>query len=301
MSTCVHLLYSAAVGVLLSLSTPAFAAGSMEVASYQVGAVKVDMLSEKQAEGKSTLLTGLDEAKLKALLPGGTYPTAFNAFLLRTPQNTVLVDAGWSADALLEHLKALQVAPEQIDNVVLTHMHPDHIGGLLVEGKPVFPGATVYIAGQERDYWSDDTAMNALPEGKREGFMKARAVLDAYGKSLQFFSPVGLEDGPTELLPGVKAVAAFGHTPGHTMFLIASEGQQLLLWGDLVHAVAVQTPHPEAAIIFDVDAKAAVATRQAVFASVARQNIPVGGMHVPFPGMGILTVVGAGYVFTPFK
>lgn len=299
MNTYMHLFRGAVAAALLSFAAPAVAAGGMDIASRQVGAVKVDMLSEKQTEGKAALLVGIDEASLKTLLPEGTYPTAYNAFLIRTPQKTVLVDAGLSAEALLARLKALGVAPEELDAVFLTHMHGDHIGGLLADGKAVFPKAAVYLAGQERDYWSDDKAMNALPENKREGFAKARNVLEVYGKSLHLFNPVGLADGPKELVPGVKAVAAFGHTPGHTMFLIESEGKRLLLWGDLTHAMAVQMPHPEVAMVFDVDAKAAVATRMAVLDYVARHNVPVGGMHVPFPGMGTLAASGSGYVFTP--
>ncbi len=292
------LFYGAAVFLLAACPAPAAAPERFTV-SHTLGAAKVHMLSEKQSLGKSELISGLPAEQVQQLLPDGTYPAAFASFVVQIQGKNILVDAGMSETALPERLQAIGLAPEAIDTVLVTHMHMDHIGGLMREGKAVFPKATIYIAAQEQAYWQSDKAMNAVNEKRKANFIQARKVLEAYAPTLHAFKPLTLAEGPQELLPGVKAVAAFGHTPGHSMFMVESEGKRFLIWGDLTHAMVVQMPHPEATMVFDIDPAAAAASRKSVLEYAAGEGLAVGGMHVPFPGMGTMKKAAQGYSFTP--
>jgi glyoxylase-like metal-dependent hydrolase (beta-lactamase superfamily II) len=275
---------------------PARAAGPDAV--IKVGQAEVCLLTEGADQRDKTLLLGADDAQIKQYLPNGTYPTAANAFLIRTPQARILVDTGYGRK-LFGNLSRLHVSPDQIDAVLLTHMHGDHIGGLLRDGKQAFPKAKVYVAVKERAYWTDQAIMASKPEAAQGNFKQAQASLQAYGDRVVAFEPGEADAATADLLPGIRAIAAYGHTPGHTMFLLGTGQDQLLLWGDLTHAMAIQMPVPQVAMTFDVDAKAAVETRLKVLRYVAERKLPVAGAHIPIPGMGNLKAQGAGYVFTP--
>ena len=215
--------------------------------------------------------------------------TAVNAFLINTGGRLVLVDAGAgrlygpTLGNVLQNLKAAGYRPEQVDAVILTHLHGDHIGGLNdAENWPVFPNATVHMAQADHDFWLSEARETAAPEGMKRMFQTARRIAEPYlaqGKWKTF-------EAGAEIVPGITAVAAHGHTPGHTAFAIESEGQRLLIWGDLVHCHAAQFARPDIAIEFDVDLKQAVATRLAIFRKVADTRELVAGMHLPFPGIG---------------
>jgi glyoxylase-like metal-dependent hydrolase (beta-lactamase superfamily II) len=183
-------------------------------------------------------------------------------------------------------------------------MHGDHIGGLLTEGgKIAFPKAKLYLARQERDYWTNAEIMKTFPEDRQSGFKNSQKALAAYGDAVQTFDPQGFDSAPEFLLPGVRAIAAFGHTPGHTLFMVESEEARLLIWGDLTHAMAIQMPVPRVAMTYDVDPAEAVASRLAVLKYVAEKKISVAGMHVPYPGIGEISAISSGpengYTFIP--
>jgi glyoxylase-like metal-dependent hydrolase (beta-lactamase superfamily II) len=285
---------------LFSMDAQAFAAENSNVYTYRVGAFEVILLSEGQSQGSGGTLIGTDDAMMKQYVPGGAYPTAVNAFLVRTPERVVLIDAGFGRE-LFTNMKSVGVEPEAIDAVLLTHMHGDHIGGLLTEGNKIaFPKAKLYLAQQERDYWTSEEIMNTFPEDRQLGFKNSQKALTAYGDAVQTFDPRGLDAGPELLLPGIRPIAAFGHTPGHTLFMVESEGARLLIWGDLTHAMAIQMPVPQVAMTYDVNPQEAVASRLAVLKYVSEEKIPVAGMHVPYPGIGDITSGPAnGYTFSP--
>jgi Zn-dependent hydrolases, including glyoxylases len=163
-------------------------------------------------------------------------------------------------------------------------MHGDHIGGLIKDDQAVFPNAKLFVAQKEYDYWNS---------GQNAG---AKKVLDAYKNQLEIFEPIDLNNvkiGSASILP----LKAYGHTPGHTAFLIHSNGKNLLVWGDLTHAMAVQMPHPEIAVTYDVNPKDAVEYRLNILEFVTKNKIPIAGMHIAYPGMGTVEKDGKGYKF----
>jgi glyoxylase-like metal-dependent hydrolase (beta-lactamase superfamily II) len=274
------------------------------IASCKIGPYNVFSLSEGPGMWPGDLLLGATWEQKAACLPDGAFLATTNAFLVRGPGVNILADAGYGTD-LPEQLDALEVAPERIDAVLITHMHVDHIGGLLRDGAPAFLNALLCVSAPEAAYWDDAEAMRLLPESERENFLRAQQVLRAYGDRVRLFRP-----GPPEApfsgllpeIPDIRAIAAYGHTPGHTLFLIGSGGGQLLLWGDLICAMAIQMPCPEVALTFDHDRGASVSARLRILRYASERNMLVGGSHIPWPGMGRVAAdpaAAGGYLFTP--
>ncbi len=227
--------------------------------------------------------------------------TSVNGFLINTGTKLILVDTGAgtyfvpSTGNLLVALKASGYSPEQIDEVYITHMHGDHIGGLVSGGKPTFPNATVRADKHESDYWVSQAHLDAAADADKDGYRHAMEALGPYIAAGRF-KPF---DGDTELVPGVRALASRGHTPGHTTYIVESKGQKLALWGDLMHAAAVQFPTPSVTIAFDTDSKAAAVQREKAFLDAARNGYWVAAAHLPFPGIGHLRTSGTGYAWVP--
>jgi glyoxylase-like metal-dependent hydrolase (beta-lactamase superfamily II) len=244
-----------------------------EIHTRQIGTLSVSTLPESQGNGDAGILIGTTPAMLEKHLPDATYPIAVNAFLVRTPDRTILIDAGYGRQ-LFRHLTELNVAPEQIDVILLTHMHGDHIGGLLRDGKKAFPQAALYMSQAEHDYWTggDNAAQ--------------KAVIHAYRDRLHLFDAQEADDAPAELIPGVCGLAAYGHTPGHVAYLLRSGDGRLLVWGDLTHAMKIQMPCPDVAVTYDVDPARAVASRKKMLKYVSDNRITVAGMHIACPGIG---------------
>ena len=227
--------------------------------------------------------------------------TSVNAYLINTGTKLVLIDSGAGAlfgptlGKLIENLKAAGYQPEQVDEIYITHMHGDHVGGLMAGDKLAFPNATVRADKRDADYWLSKTNLDAASKDDKGAFQGAMASLNPYiaaGK----FKPF---DGATELVPGVNAIARHGHTPGHTIYAVESKGQKLVLWGDLMHVAAVQFPEPAVTVQFDVDSKTAAAQRKLACADAAKNGYWVGAAHLAFPGLGHLRAEGSGYVWIP--
>jgi glyoxylase-like metal-dependent hydrolase (beta-lactamase superfamily II) len=196
-------------------------------------------------------------------------------------------------------LQSLDVTSVQIDVILLTHMHGDHIVGLLYDDQPLLTHAELYLAQAEHDYWTSEQAMQQAEPNRRNGFLLARKVIAAYKSRLHLFTPSELGTASQELIPGFRAIAAYGHTPGHTAFLIQSDEEQLLVWGDLTHATAIQMPCPDVAVVYDTDPAQAVATRKKILNYVAENEISIAGMHIAFPAVGDVVRAGKGYEFKP--
>jgi glyoxylase-like metal-dependent hydrolase (beta-lactamase superfamily II) len=271
-------------GVLLGAAAVSGLGAQEGIFSYKVGRFEVFMLMENQGSGRSSLLIGAGAGDIEKYLPGGTYQSETNTFFIRTGERNILVDTGFGG-AVFDHLKALEVDPAQVDAVLLTHMHGDHIGGLQQGGKPLFPRATVYLAQQERAFWV--------------GSPNAVAALAAYGDKVVTFRPGELGAVIPELLPGITPIAAFGHTPGHTLYQVQSGNERFLIWGDLMHVQGIQFPLPGVSVTYDTDPAAAAATRARVLEYAARNRIPVGGMHLVYPAVGTVSPEGSGYRLIP--
>ncbi len=222
-----------------------------------------------------------------------------NGFLINTGKKLVLIDTGAgtffgpTVGKLVTNLKASGYRPDQVDEIYITHMHSDHIGGLIEDGKMAFPNAVVRAAQSESDYWLSKAKMAAAPAEAKDSFANAQKALGPYVAAGRF-KPFS---GDVELVPGIRAVATPGHTPGHTLYIVESGDEKLLLWGDLMHAAAAQFPDPSVSLQFDMDLPAAAEQRKKVFADAAAHRYWVGGAHLPFPGIGHLRTNGSGYTF----
>jgi len=247
-------------------------------------------------------------AQLKALLARHylkpAMPMSVNAFVIDTGQRIVMVDTGTGASKMfgdklghvLANLRAAGYTPEQVDEIYLTHMHTDHVGGLTIDGKAVYPNAVVRADVHEAGHYLSREKM-AASKGDAEDFESAMAMLDPYVKSGRF-KPF---DGRTELVPGVHAEPAAGHTPGHSIYIVQSEGEKLILWGDLMHVAAVQFPLPAATVAFDAMPALSKANRERIYREAAREGAWVAAAHVGFPGIGKLRADGAGYSWVPIS
>lgn len=227
--------------------------------------------------------------------------TSVNAFLVNTGSKLVLIDTGAGAlfgptlGKLVGSLKAAGYQPEQVDEIYISHLHGDHVGGLGPLDKPAFPNAVVRMDKRDADHFLSKVNLekaSAQAKGNFQGPMHAVAAYANAGK-LQVF------DGNTELVPGVRASSSYGHTPGHTTYVVENKGQKLVLLGDLMHNAAVQFPDPSVTIQFDSDAKAALAQRKAAFAEAAKQGYWMAASHLPFPAVGHLRAEGKGFKFFP--
>jgi glyoxylase-like metal-dependent hydrolase (beta-lactamase superfamily II) len=299
-----------AVTLLFSAAAPASAPQQKTQAPgyyrMRLGEFEVTALSDGTfLMDASKLLTNITPKQLNAALARSflkePVETSVIGFLINTGTKLVLVDTGSgilfgpTVGKLLSNLKASGYRPEQVDEIYVTHMHVDHVGGLVADGKPAFPNAIVRAAQQEADFWLTQAHMDAAPAELKDFYKGAMSSLNPYVAAGKFKS----FDGDVELVPGIRAVASPGHTVGHTVYVVESKGQKLVLWGDLMHVAAAQFPDPSATIRFDTDSAMAAAQRKKVFADAAGHGDWVAGAHLPFPGIGHLRAAGQGYVYVP--
>ena len=271
-----------------------------------LGDFEVTALSDGTADlPVDQLLTGttkekVDKALAKVFL-ASPLQTSVNAYLVNTGTKLVLIDTGSgtlfgpTVGKLMENLKASGYQPGEVDEIYITHMHPDHVGGLSTDGKMNFPNAIVRADKHDADYWLSAETLAKADKGSKGFIEGAQSMLGPYVQAGKF-KPF---EGDTDLVPGVKAHAAYGHTPGHSIYVVESNGQKLVLWGDLMHVAALQFPDPSVTIKFDSDSKAAMAQRKKAFADAAKGGYWVAGAHLPFPGLGHLKAEGKGYAFIP--
>ena len=261
--------------------------------------------NRRSVEQQLELLHG-DREKLRDVLmrayPSGQLESTVNVYLIDTGSRRVLVDAGNGSMGsptmgnVLGNLRAAGYQPEQIDEIYLTHMHVDHVGGLLAGSEPAFPNATVVANQREADYWLDESKLAAAPAATQRTFQAARTALAPYITAGRFRT----FEGDKALAPGISAVAMFGHTPGHTGYAVESNGKTLVLWGDIIHVAAVQFDDPAVTLAFDSDEAAAAKTRRQIMATAASHQWLVGGVHLAFPGLGELrSKADGGYGFAP--
>ncbi len=224
-------------------------------------------------------------------------------FLVNTGKQLILVDAGagtWYGGAafgrMAGSLRSAGYTPEQVDLVLITHLHADHVGGLTShDGDRVFPNAELYVAKAESDFWLSPEIAAKAPKDAQPFFQSAQAIAAPYIKAGKWHTFSGSES----IVDGMKLVPLHGHTPGHTGYEFSSNGKKILFWGDIVHAQRVQLRHPEVTAVFDLDPTAAAATRSQLLPKLAREDVLIAGPHLLFPGLGRLHKERRGYSWAP--
>ncbi|MYN26707.1 MBL fold metallo-hydrolase [Duganella levis] len=243
-------------------------------------------------------LQDLAEVDLKLPVQG-----SINAFLINTGSKLILVDAGAGAlygpccGKLMAHLRAAGYQPEQVDEVYLTHLHKDHAGGIMRDGQAAFPNAVLRLSQAEADYWLTPANKAKAPEFLSTFFDAAQAAVAPY-KAAGHYQPYK-DFGPLE--PGIEALPAPGHTPGHAAYLVQNKSQQLLIWGDIVHVAGIQFPHPSATLKYDSSEPNAQATRARLLALVTGKQLMVAAAHIAFPGLGHIRQHQGEYQWLPLN
>jgi len=272
----------------------------MTTKTKHIGDIEVTTVSDGVLAAPLDVVLGMDKAEVERLSGKKDAITiSVNAFLLGRNRKWTLVDAGSgntmgpTLGKLPDNLRALGVAPEEIETIFLTHLHPDHSNGLVDDaGHAVYPNAEIVLHETEAGFWLDRDPSSGESERVRRNIAKAAVTTAPYRKRMHT-----VREG--EAMPGISALRLAGHTPGHTGWLIQSGKEGLLIWGDVVHLASIQIAHPDTPLVYDVDPQAACATRKRMFDRVAADKLKVGGMHLDFPGFGHVVRKGAGYAFEP--
>jgi glyoxylase-like metal-dependent hydrolase (beta-lactamase superfamily II) len=243
-------------------------------------------------------LQDLAEVDLKLPVQG-----SINAFLINTGSKLILVDSGAGAlygpccGKLLAHLRAAGYQPEQVDEVLLTHLHKDHAGGILRQGAAMFPNAVLRLSQAEADYWLTPANKAKAPDFLSTFFDAARAAIAPY-QAAGHYQPYNTF-GPLEA--GIEALPAPGHTPGHAAYLVQSKSQQLLIWGDIVHVSGIQFPHPAATVKYDSSEPDAQASRAKLLELASSKQLLIGAAHIAFPGLGHVRLHKGEYEWLPLN
>ena len=287
-------------------NTPRTTPVASGVTRVDLGSVNVTMLSDGQGARpldanfvRNAPLAEVQAALTEAKLPTDRIDVPFNPFVADIGAQRVLFDTGSGefgaagSGKLLENMGKAGIDPKSVTAVVISHFHGDHINGLRNKaGNLVFPNAKIYVPAPEWNWWMDEARLAATPEAQRGGLNTARRVFSPIAATVVRFEP------GTEILPGVRSIAAYGHTPGHTAFMIEGGSRKLLYWADTTN-VFLFVRNPDWAVVFDMDADAAKATRRRIADLAIRENALVAGYHLPGSGIGTLSTRGKGYEFTP--
>lgn len=240
-------------------------------------------------------------ALAKAGLTTEFMPIPLTVIVLKIGGKYIMVDAGsgvgqWQANAtnLPANMRAAGIDRSQIDTILISHFHPDHVWGLMEKGTnaAVFPNAELVVNAVEYNWWTEPGRVEKLPEGRRAAGKRIAEVFPTWKN----WKLVGKD---AEVVPGVRLVEAFGHTPGHSAFLVTSGKDQLMVSNDTMYVPALLAPHPDWMGAYDQDGPTAITTRRALVDRVIADKIAICGAHFPFPGAGTFVKDGNAYAFTP--
>ncbi|OEZ60410.1 MULTISPECIES: MBL fold metallo-hydrolase [unclassified Duganella] len=269
--------------------------GDFEITVLNDGTIDLPvdkLLKQPPAKTNAALARSFEKSPLE---------TSINAFLINTGSKLVLIDAGAAslfgptAGKMLANFKASGYKPEQVDEIYISHMHGDHVGGLAANEQRVFPNAVVRAGKLDADFYLNQSNLDKATGEEKEDFQGAMMSLNPYVKAGKF-QPIVAN---SELVPGIKSYFNGGHTPGHITYVVESKGQKLALLGDLLHVQAVQFETPGVGVSFDTDSKIAIAERKEAFAAAAKGGYLIGAPHLSFPALGHVRVNGKGYDFVP--
>lgn len=268
----------------------------------KLGAFEVTALLDGDLELELKLFSGdaAEMAKLSAQSYQPSPPRAHvNAFAVNTGEKLYLVDTGTGAllgaalGRVTENLVLAGINPDQVDAILLTHLHPDHFGGMTVEGRPAYKNAEVYVSEADAKFWLGTEMAEKAPADLKPFFQMAAAAIKPYAHRLMPLPASGT------IGAGVTTLALPGHTVGHTGFLFTSGKERMLVWGDIVHNAALQFARPDVTLAFDTDQPQAAAARKRAFDMAASDKLLVAGMHLPYPGLGFVERTGAEYRYHP--
>ena len=251
----------------------------------KIGELDFYNLQDASSTMSNHLLITDDQEALQRLAPSGQSPSSVAVFAVKKGSETILIDTAFGRKTV-EHLQTLGMKPDEVTNILLTHSHGDHVGGLLQDGKKVFPNAVIWLDPRELEFWKSSRNRDLLEQ-----------CLKLYGEP-KFLTP---DEKSGVVFPEIVAVDLAGHTPGHCGFLISSGDRKLLVVGDLLHNGAVQIARPDISIQYDSDPKKAAEVRRATMKRAAEENWLFTATHLPFPGVGSLKPEGAGFRFEPTK
>lgn len=275
-----------------------------------IGNLKVTALFDGELGLPRSDLLNISREKADQLLTQNFVPvdehnhivTDFSAYLVQTPTQNILIDAGTancfgpSLGHVPDNLKKAGLQPEQIDTILITHAHPDHVCGISSNGKMLYPNAKVYLAKADVDYWTSVDHEAKANDLFKPAFKMVRDALMPYQQAGQLvaFTQASFD------VPDVQLITTHGHTEGHSSYLVdGKNGQKFLGLGDLVHYAAVQLPYPEASFKADTDAQRAIAVRQSIFKQVDKNQWWIGASHIAFPGIGHIAKNTQGYQWIP--
>ncbi len=242
----------------------------------------------------------VDKALAAAFLPPRILPVSFTALMVNTGAKLILIDTGTagqitdSAGFMLGNLAAAGVEPKQVDMIVISHFHPDHIDGIKTkDGAKVFPNAQILVPEPEWTFWMDDGNMSRAKQPVLRYFRNARRIFTDIAGEVRRFTP------GEEVAPGITSIAAYGHTPGHTAFAIASGGQSMLAMSDTAREPFLFVKHPQWQPSYDMDGPMAAATRERMLDRAAADRMLVEAYHFPFPASGHIAKTKTGYELEP--
>lgn len=271
-----------------------FKLGAFEVTTIWDGAIELD--GPHPIFGANQPAEAVQKLAAENFLPEKRMSISFTPVIVNTGKEVILFDTG-NPPARRPHAGKLAAALEQagfkpghIDLVVITHCHPDHIGGLMQEGKPLFPNARYVIGETEYGFWSNKDRLSGSTEANAK---LVQSNVEALAEKMTFIKP------DAEAAPGIRAVEAFGHTPGHMAYHIESDGKRFLIWADITNHYVASLQRPDWHVRFDMDKEMAAATRKRILDMAAAGKMPVTGYHMPFPAIGFVEKKDGGYRWAP--
>jgi glyoxylase-like metal-dependent hydrolase (beta-lactamase superfamily II) len=275
---------------------------------YKVGDIEITAIHDGSAPRplenfvRNADIAEVRKAAAEAFLPTDAYQNTFTPMVLRSSGKTILIDTGLgdvgapTTGLTRTNLRAAGFDLARIDIVIISHFHGDHISGLrLKDGTAVFPNAEIMVPAAEWAFWMDDTKMTQAPEGAKAGFENARRVFGPNAKDVKRF------EWGKEIAPGVTAIDASGHSPGHTAFVIQSAGKSLTHVVDLTNHPRLFARHPDWSAVFDMDADKARATRRRMLDMAATERSQLAFFHAPFPATGHIRKEGNGFEYVPVQ